>query len=164
MSALDDARSQLESWYSGLEPREQLLVRAGALTAAALVLLGVILQLHGLVNRAEKRVAAARADLAYIQAALPELRALPQPQGAGQSLVTVVDRTTRDAGIAMNLRGADPGGPGSVRVRFEGAAFDQLLPWLLKIEREYGLAVQAATLERTDAQGRVNAAFTLVAG
>src|SRR5262249_15188348 len=145
-------------------PREQQVVRAGALVAAALVLIGVIVQLHGVVNRTEKRVAAERADLAYVRAALPELRALPQPQGGGQSLVTVVDRTTRDAGIAMNLRGADPSGVGGVRVRFEGAAFDRLLPWLLKIEREYGLAVQAATVERTEAQGRVNAAFTLVAG
>jgi general secretion pathway protein M len=164
VSALDDARAQLETWYSGLEPREQRMVRLGALAAAALVLIGLIVQLHGVVNRAEKRLAAARADLLYVQGALPELRALPQPQGGGQSLVTVVDRTTRDAGIAMHLRGADPSGVGSVRVRFEGAAFDQLLPWLLKIEREYGLAVQAATVERIDAQGRVNAAFTLASG
>lgn len=164
MSERESATAQLAGWYATLAPREQLIVRAGSLAAVALIILGAVLQLHATVNRAEQRLATKRADVAFITSVLPELRAAPLPQGGGQSLVTVVDRTTRDAGLGMNLRGAEPSGTSGVRVRLEGAAFDALVAWLLRVEREYGLSVQAATLEKTDAPGRVNASFTLVPG
>ena len=155
-------REQLEAWYDALNPREQTIVRYGALAAIVLIVAGVVLQLHGAVRGAEKRLAAKRADAAYIQSVLPELRSRPLPAGGGQSLVMVVDRTTRDAGLAINLKGTEPSGISGVRVRFEGASFEQLVTWLLRIQQEYGLAIQAATLEKTDAPGRVNASLTFV--
>ncbi len=156
------ARERLETWYAALNPREQLIVRVGTLAAALLLVVGLVLQLHGLVRTAEKRLAAKRADAAYIQSVLPELRAAPLPATGGQSLVTVVDRTTRDAGLAANLKGTEPSGIGGVRVRFEGASFEALVTWLLRIQQEYGLSIQLATLEKTDTPGRVNASLTFV--
>jgi len=158
------AAARIEAWYAGLSPRDQRVVRIGGIVATALVVVVAVLQLHTAVNRVEKRVATKRADVAFISSVLPELRAAPLPQGTGQSLVTVIDRTTRDAGLGANLRGTEPSGPSGVRVRLEGAAFDTLVTWLLKVEREYGLAVQAATLEKTDSPGRVNASFTFASG
>jgi general secretion pathway protein M len=162
--ASDSASARLTSWYQSLVPREQLVVRTGAIAGAVLIVVGGLLQAHAALGRAEQRVATKRGDVAFIRSVLPELRAAPVPQAGGQSLVTVVDRTTREAGLGANLHGAEPSGISGVRVRLEGAAFDQLLTWLLRIEREYGLAVQAATLEKTDAPGRVNASLTLVQG
>jgi general secretion pathway protein M len=156
------AAERLEAWYAGLDPREQLLVRVGAIAGVLLLVFGLVLRLHGVVNAAEKRLAAKRADAAYIQSVLPELRAAPLPADAGQSLVTVVDRTTRDAGLAINLKGTEPSGIAGVRVRFEGASFEALVTWLLRVQQEYGLTIQAATLEKTDAPGRVNASLTFV--
>ena len=154
--------AQLAAWYAGLAPREQRIVRIGAMAAAVLLVAGIVLRMHASVHATEKRVAAQHGDVAYIAGVLPELRAAPLPAEAGQSLVTVIDRTTRDGGLAANLRGAEPSGANGVQVRFEGASFDALVVWLLRVEREYGLAVQAATLERTDAPGRVNASLTFV--
>ncbi len=164
MAARDVLRARLEEWYAALAPREQLIARVATLAAAVLVLVVLVLELHGALGRVERRVATKRADVVYISGVLPELRAVPPPAGAGQSLVTVIDQTTRDAGLGTNLRGADPSGIGGVRVRLEGAAFDALVPWLLRVQREHALRVQSATLERTDAPGRVNANLTLVPG
>jgi general secretion pathway protein M len=155
-------RDRLEAWYAGLAPREQLVVRVGALAGALLLVVVLVLRLHGVVQAAGKRLAAKRADAAYIQSVLPELRAQPLPAGGGQSLVAVVDRTTRDAGLALNLKGTEPSGVAGVRVRFEGASFEQLVTWLLRIQQEYGLSIQAATLEKGDGPGRVNASLTFV--
>ena len=154
--------TQLASWYAALAPREQLAVRYGAIAAAGLLVAGIVLRLHAVVHAAETRVASKQADVAYIASVLPELRAAPLPAEEGQSLVTVIDRTSKDGGLAMYLRGAEPAGMNGVHVRFEGASFEALAVWLLRVEREYGLAVQAATLERTDAPGRINASLTLV--
>ncbi len=152
---------RLRAWYAGLEPREQKTVAWGAVAAAALVVVVGTLQLHAAVARAEKRVGQKRADAAYIQSVLPELRAAPVPQGGDQSLVIVVDRTTRDAGLAMHLRGTEPAGMNALRVRFEGASFDATVVWLVRLQREYGVRVPAATIERTATPGVVNASVTL---
>jgi general secretion pathway protein M len=158
----DRPLARLQAWYATLEAREQRVLRLAAPALVALVALGIVWQLHAVVNRAERRVASKRADLAYIQAVLPELRGVPVPQDGGQSLVVIVDRTTRDAGLAANLRGTEPSGATGVRVRLEGASFEALVQWLVRVQREHGLAVQAATLEKTDAPGRVNANITFV--
>jgi general secretion pathway protein M len=154
--------ARLQAWYATLEPREQRVLRVAAPALLALISIAIVGRLHAVVNRAERRVASKRADLAYIQSVLPELRGVPMPQDGGQSLVVIVDRTTHDAGLAANLRGAEPSGMAGVRVRLEGAAFDSLVQWLVRVQREQGLAVQAATLEKTDAPGRVNANITFV--
>ncbi len=156
------ARERLEAWYGGLAPREQLVLRVGTIVGGALLIAGLVWRLHGVVQGTEKRIAAKRADADYIHAVLPELRAAPTPAGGGQSLVAVVDRTTRDAGLAANLKGTEPSGSSGVRVRFEGASFEQLVTWLARIQQEYGLAIQAATLEKTETAGRVNASLTFV--
>ena len=61
------ARERLQAWYAGLAPREQLIVRVGALAGALLLVVGLVLRLHGVVQAAEQRLAAKRADAAYIQ-------------------------------------------------------------------------------------------------
>jgi general secretion pathway protein M len=156
-SVIEKART----WYAGLEPREQKAVAWGGIGGTVLLLLVIVLQLHAAVDRAERRVQQKRADVAYIQSVLPELRAAPVPQGGDQSLVVVVDRTTRDAGLAMNVRGTEPGGQNELRVRLEGAAFDASVNWILRLQREYGVRIAAASIERTATPGIVNASVTL---
>jgi general secretion pathway protein M len=156
------AGARLEAWYGALDAREQTVVRYGSLAGLVLLLAVILLQAHAGVRRAEQRLERKRADLAYIAAVLPELRAVPMPQGAGQSLPLIVDRTVRDAGLAANLKSAEPAGQAAVRVHLEGAAFEALVNWLVRVQREYGLAVQTATLEKTGAPGRVNATISLV--
>ena len=158
----DTALARLQAWYATLEAREQRVLRIAVPALLALIAIGVVWQLHAVVNRAERRVAARRADLAYLQAVLPELRGVPLSPDGGQSLVVIVDRTTRDAGLAANLRGAEPSGVAGVRVRLEGASFESFVQWLVRVQREHGLTVQAATLEKTDTPGRVNANITFV--
>ena len=71
-------------------------------------------------------------------------------------------KTTRDAGLAGELRGTEPSGSDSLRVRFEGASFAQLTTWFVQLSQNYGVTVQQATLEHTDSPGRVNASIVLV--
>jgi type II secretory pathway component PulM len=159
--AANSAIDRLKSWYAGLETREQTAVTWGTVAVVALVVVVGLLQMHAAVARLEKRVAQKRADAAYIQSVMPELRAAPVPQGGDQSLVIVVDRTTRDAGLAMHLRGTEPAGVNALRVRFEGASFDSTVVWLVRLQREYGVRIPAAAIERTATPGVVNATVTL---
>jgi type II secretory pathway component PulM len=43
-----------------------------------------------------------------------------------------------------------------VRVRLEGAAFDIAVAWLASLERQYGLVIESATVDRGAQSGVVN--------
>jgi type II secretory pathway component PulM len=153
--------AQWQATYAALQPREQRFVALGALAVLILLLVGVPLRLHGAATQARLRVERQRADLAYVQSVLPALAAAPATQ-EGLPLVNVVDATTRDGGLTGELRGTEPAGNDALRVRFEGASFEALAQWFVRLGRDYGVGVQSATLEHTDTPGRVNASVVLV--
>jgi type II secretory pathway component PulM len=152
---------RLQSAYAGLQPREQLFVRVGGVLLAVLVCVGLPIRLHGLAQKAAARVTAKQADLAYLQSVTPTLSAAPPPQDT-VPLVNVVDATTREGGLSGNLKGTEPSGNESLRVRFEGASFEQLTNWFIRIGRDYGVSVQSATIDRADGPGLVNASIVLL--
>lgn len=151
---------KLSDWYGGLAPREKNLVLYGGIAAAALLLGGATWQLHVSAESTVARVETKRSDLAWMQAVAPRLQAMPVAR-SDESLPLLVDRTTRDAGLAAALSGSDPAGSGGLRVRFEGASFDALVIWLSRIQQERGLIVESASVDGTGTEGLVNANLVL---
>ncbi len=151
---------KLSDWYAGLAPREQKVVLYGGIAAAALLLVGGTWQLHASAAATEARLKSKRADLAWMQAVAPRLQAMPAVRG-DESLPLLVDRTTRDAGLAPALSGVEPAGNGGLRVRFEGASFDALVIWLSRVQQERGLVVEMASIDGTATEGLVNASLVL---
>jgi general secretion pathway protein M len=150
----------LES-LAGLSARERRLV-LGALALAALVLIfGVLIPLDRSVAHAHERLARKRADLSWMQVVAPELAASPaQAAATGESLLVIVDRSAREAGLAGSLT-SEPAGPGALSVRLPKAPFDALVAWLGRLAQQNGVGVESATIERADAAGLVNAALVL---
>ena len=158
---MNELLSQIEAKYSALSAREQVFVRVGAVIVAALLVVGLPLQLHSRAQKASQRVITKTADLAYLNSVTPLLGSAPAPQD-GVPLVSVVDTTTRDAGLAGELRGTEPAGNDALRARFEGASFEQLTNWIVHLGQDFGVSVQQATFEHTESPGRVNATVVLV--
>lgn len=157
---------RLREWFEALEPRERALV---SLAAALLVV--VIIYLAGLKPLLDQtaRSAAQVADQQQLLDELSQLAARRGPQqgaaadvqGSDQSLVLVVDRSTRSQGLAAYLKRNQPDGADSIRLRFEDAPFDNLLGWLVELESRYGIAAVAANIDRSPASGRVNCNLVL---
>jgi type II secretory pathway component PulM len=105
-------------------------------------------------------VEAKRADLAWMQAVAPRIRALPAAR-PDESLPLLVDRTAREAGLAGALSGSDPAGPGALRVRLQGASFDAMVVWLGRLQQERGIVVDSASVDAGDEEGLVNASLVL---
>jgi general secretion pathway protein M len=78
---------------------------------------------------------------------------------SGEAPVVLVDRTGREAGLTDALRGTAPSGNG-VRVQLVEAPFDDMIPWLAKLDESYGLSIESITLDRTAKPGLVNASIT----
>ena len=159
--SFSELKARTLAWYQAREPREQQVLLAGAILAPVVIVALIVLGLHGVVNRLEKRVVRKRADLEYVQSVAPVLRQIPIRSASSESLNALIDRSTRDAGLAGSITGVDPAGPSQVRVRLENASFDTLVGWLVGLQQAQGVAISSASIDRAPAAGRVNATLTL---
>lgn len=156
---LDALNTRASAWFAAREPSEQRLLRIAAVVVPVLLVAGLFSSLQGTVGRLEKRVAAKRADLAYLQSVQGVLASAPPPPAAGETLVTVVDAGSREVGLTLS--GTDPVGQNQLRIRLENAPFDTLVGWLLRLQQTQGIGVQNASIDRGPTPGQVNATLTL---
>ena len=155
----------LALWFESLSGRERRIVQAGAVLAAILLVVGVLLPLDRSVAQLHERLAKKRNDLAWMQGVAPEIAASPQPpSAAGESLLVIVDRSARESGLAGSLAGSEPAGPGGLSLRLQKAPFDTLIAWLARLAQQNGIRVDSATIDGAGSPGLVNAALVLHTG
>ena len=113
------------------------------------------------------KLTAAEANLAFMQQAAAGLRAA-RASGAtgvfdrgGQSLLALVDRSAREAGLGAALRRVEPLQDVRVAASFEGANFDAFAGWLESLHQRYGVTVDELQVDRKPGVGLVDARVTL---
>ncbi len=153
----------VRDWLENLSARERNLVYvAGAFLGIALVYLVLVMPLQVTGKKTAARVQQKSADLAWMQASAPQAMAaagVSQAAG-GESLVVLVDRTAREAGLGAALRDQSPDGNSGLRLRIEGASFDTLVTWLGNLQQQFGVTIEAATFDAAS-PGLVNATLSL---
>lgn len=160
----------MKDWFFGLESRERMFISVGGVLLVIFLVWGVLLSpLYGASASALTRIEAKRDTLAFLRGAAAELAGathLPAagPDLSGQSLVVVVDRSAREAGLGAALTRNQPVGEDGIRVRLDGASFDDLTRWLANLSASSGLAIESASFDRTPEDGRVNASLVLRQG
>jgi len=160
----------MKDWFLGLETRERLFVAIGGVLGLVFVVWGLLISpLYGASDAAADRVESKKSTLVFLRSAAAELAGatgLPatQPDLAGQSLVVIVDRSARNAGLGAALTRNQPVGTDGIRVRLEDAPFDLLAQWLAALSASSGLAIESASFDRAPAAGRVNASLVLRQG
>ena len=159
---------QLRNWLAGLAPRERNLVyAAGGLAIIALLYILLVLPITTMAAKRAARVEQKTADLAWMRQVAPQVAAAAAAgaaAGSGESLVVLVDRTGREAGLGSALRDQSPSGDQGLRLRLEAASFDVLVVWLASLQQQHGVRVEAATIDATATPGLVNASLTLTHG
>ena len=155
-------------WLDNLAPRERNLVyAAAALLAVAVVYFAVVMPLQTMAARRAARVEQKTADLAWMRQVAPQVTAAAAAGGgaaSNESLVVLVDRTGRQAGLGSALRDQSPSGEHGLRLRLEAAPFDALVTWLALLQQQHGVAIESATIDAAGAPGLVNASLALAHG
>jgi general secretion pathway protein M len=157
----------MRAWYANLAERERRVVTFGAAAAAVLLLLAVVLPLNRNISQSRARITTKQADLAFIQAAMPQLSAAGpgvKPAEPGQSLVVLIDGSARESGLGKSLSSTQPTADKGLRVRFDNVAFDALVAWLARLSQSHGIRVESAEIESAGEPGVVNAGLVLKAG
>lgn len=160
----------MKDWYFGLERRERLMVVAGGVVVLIALVWGLLINpVYSAAAAAEGRIETKRDTLAFLRAAAAELagaKDLPadRPDLAGQSLVVIIDRSARQAGLGAALTNNQPVGEDGIRVRLENAPFEAVARWLAALSQNAGLSIESASFDRAPDAGRVNASLTLRQG
>jgi general secretion pathway protein M len=158
---------KLKDWYYGLKPRERAVILGGAiLVGLTAIYILALAPFYSSVAALEESVEQKKADLAWMRSVAGEMQVLGanQPMIAtptDESLVVLVDRTAREAGLSSALTGQTPNGETGIRVRLEAAAFDMAMMWLANLELSHAVAIESATFDRTSTPGLVNVNLVL---
>jgi len=156
----------LQQWFDKLAPRERWMVMAGALFALVAIIFALgIRPLYQARNAAAERIAEQRRLLGDIEQVAqrfgPQAGPTAQTQASGESVIVLVDRSTRERGLSSYLKRNQPEGNGGVRLRLENAPFDELLLWMSELQSGQGLAAVSASFDPAGEPGRVNANLVL---
>lgn len=155
----------IREWWEGLAPREQILVGvAGVLLPIALIVILGVRPLILQTNQTAQAVVEKRsllADLDRVAARLGPQTAVNQGGADAQSLVLLVDRTTRAHNLSAFLKRNEPDGPNGIRLRFENAPFDDLVLWLAELQNSFRVGAAAASFDTAQETGRVSCSVQL---
>ena len=159
----------LERWQQ-LAPRERLLVAV----CGAFILFAVFWSL--VVQPIYKGSARLTAEVESKQTQLVKYQELASRIGVSgssnspaasinstDSIVVIIDKTTRQSGLAAYLKANQPEGDAQVRLRFEDAPFDVIVTWLGELSQQYGMVALSANFD-VASPGRVNCSLILSRG
>lgn len=157
---------RLERWYATRDPREQRILKLGAVVVPCLLLLVGLAFLQRASSALEHRVAAKQRDLAWIRAVVPTIAAAGPGRSADPeaTLVGIVDQSINESGLSTVVTGALPDGENALKVTFEQAPFNSLLAWVKRLAEHQGLRIKAANIDAAGEPGKVNASFTVSDG
>jgi len=162
---MDAILQSVKSWFQGLKSNErQLVIVAGVLLGIAMVYWVILAPLSRAVQVREARIERKQQDLTWmrgISGPLQQLLASQPGANTNESLVVLIDRSARQAGIANALAGQIPNGDQGMRVRLENAPFDSVVLWLVNLQQQYGIAIESASIDRADKPGIVSANLVL---
>lgn len=154
----------LRARFDALADRERRVLAIGAVIAAVLLLVVLVMPLERSVARRASSIERKQADLAWMQSVAPTLASagpsasVPATQ---ESLVVVIDRVARESGLGQALTGSQPNGNGALRVQLEKASFNSLVAWLARLSEQNGVRVESANIDAAGEPGLVNAGIVL---
>ncbi len=158
----------MKDWFLALQTQERINVTAGA-AALAIMLFYVAVwdPIHSSVAQLEKNVAKQAPLLQWMQQAAEDVKNLKGTKSqlkskAGQSLLSLVDSTAKSSRLGNVLKRVKPDGEKKVRVWLESASFDDMVIWMEKLNKSYGIEVLTLAIDRKDTPGRIDARITFV--
>lgn len=158
----------MKEWFNNLQTRERNLVLGAALILA--VLLIYLLLWEPVTNKVaglKSSVASQQAQLAWMQQANQEIKALQQgtrPRRAfnqGISLINAVENSAKKSGVRETITRTEPQGSDKITVELRGTEFDRLVDWIGVLTNQYSAQVTQFSASRTDIKGRVDARLIL---
>ena len=149
----------MKAWFDSLQPRERLILLGGVVGVLLIAVWFGVMKLHTQTEVLRDSVAQKQRMLVELTRIVARPTGPASNQGNNQTLVVVIDGSAREHGITLSTR--RPDGPDGVQVAFSNVPFDMLLEWLVALEKQSSVAVEAASFTTAKQKGIVNGQLTL---
>ncbi|MCU7959499.1 MAG: type II secretion system protein M [gamma proteobacterium symbiont of Bathyaustriella thionipta] len=157
----------MKAWWQGLEPREQRMLLLGSLALLGMLLYVLLLEkLPAEREQAQQSLLASQKVFYRLEAIAEQVKMarknpLHKKSPLKGSLLGLVDRSTRQAGIRQQVKRLTPDGKDQVRLWFDSVSFDQSMNWLEKLYQQ-GVQVEQISVNPLSQAGLVRLSVTLV--
>jgi len=158
----------MKDWWLALNARERAtLAIAGVALGAVIFFLAVWEPIFKQRDQLQVSVQSQRNNLAWMEGSATKLKGLraasggQRIQGGDQSLLSIVDQTSKQANLRKYIQRMEPESGDGVRVWVDEADFDRFVRWLSNLERRYGVATARATITRGEKPGIIDARLSL---
>ena len=160
------------NYWQQLKPRERMLIMVGGGIFSVLMLYLLVLEPFTIkVDELTVKVEKQQALNQWLKKSAAEVSKLKgagasssSGSRSGQSLLVLVDRTSKQGKIGKSITRIEPDGSARVRVWLESVPFDDLTKWMGSLEAKYQILVETAVVDKTNTVGRVNARMVFVEG
>lgn len=160
----------MKNWWENLAARERLMLSiALIITIIAVLYLLVWEPLQKRTETLRHTVSEERNQIAWMEQAAVEILALrggvvPKEKRNNESLLAVVDRSARAAGMGAGINRVEPEGKDKARIWLNDVAFDNLIRWLSELDKTQGITTESVVIDRQNVAGQVNARLVLMGG
>lgn len=159
----------MRQWFDSLAPRERVMVGIAAVVVVLAVLYaGVWEPLNHGVAHLSQQVKQQRELVSWLHETAPKIRALRQathrnaPKEQNAALLSVIDKTSKAAGMGGMVKRIQPQGDNSVQVWIENATFNDMLDWVYRLQNRYGVEVKSASMQPGNQAGQVHGNLRLI--
>ena len=151
---IDAALLRFRLWWSGLSPRERVLVGTlGAILAALIMVFGIVKPLQGARADAIADIRSHETLAARVRAAGTLVAPGTQPALADGPPIEAAQAAASAAGVTVTL---SPGGAGATGQVAE-ASYEAVVGWIAAVERTTVLRARRVEMTKGSAPGRVSA-------
>jgi len=161
----------MTKWWATLQDREKKMLGFGVI--ALVVMGGYLFLVEPFIEQQDlltTRVVAQKNLKTHLEGVAQEAKSLranasgeKKLSGSGkETLLAVVSKTSRQNGIKDAMKRITPEGSDKARIWLEGASFDQMISWVMAINKSYGIKVENINVSAEDEPGQVRAKLTLV--
>jgi len=162
----------MKTYWQQLKPRERMLMMIGGGVFSILMIYILLLEpLMIKVDQLTLNVEKKKVEVQLLKTMAQEVTFLRSnvaggggSKRQGQSLLVLVDRTSKQKKLGKSITRIEPDGSARVRVWLESAPFDEVTRWLAGLEAKYGIIVETAVIDKAGSVGRVNVRVVFVEG
>lgn len=161
----------MKDWWQEQSARDRRILRIGSIfLVLALIYLLLWQPLHQKRDKYRQQITEQRQLLQWMHERSAEAKALMKQPGGQRhqpikgSLLSLVDKEARKAGLGKGLKRVEPAGTDQVRLWFDAVEFNRLVAWLGSLENKFGTRIDSAVIDRTETVGRVNARLVIKRG
>ncbi len=149
---------QIKAYWTSLEPRERAVLGWGSVLVVLILFYALLWQpWQKSLSFMEGSVRDLRTNSVWMEQRAEEMQrggtsgSRAPKQGAGQSLMAVVEQTANQARVRGAIQQIVPNqSNGEVRVVLEGVNFNQWVTWIDNLHKNYGVDITQINAEKDD--------------